>query len=441
MTLPNFSLFYSIPFVGLLLSIATIPLIAPHFWHRNLGKVSAFWATLLLLLLFLNYPSSTINHLLLDSFFNEYLPFTILLSALFIISGGIIIDLGFRGNVLGNIAYLCCGALLAGWIGTMGASMLLIRPLLRANYGRYYLTHLMIFFVWIVGNIGGILTPLGDPPLLLGFLHGVDFFWPLHNLFIPMLLVLFPLLLLFAFIDSYYLRREINFISASHSFYLSGRLNIVLLLFTIFILFVSSTMPSATLSFYDFELSTRQIFRDCSLLGLGWVSWHFTSPNIHIENRFNWEPLLEVIKLFAGIFTTLIPVAAMLSQRHNGAFAPLLKLLEHSDGTPYNFGYFWITGVLSAFLDNAPTYLLFFHLAGGDPVHLMGNWRETLMAISCGAVFMGALSYIGNAPNLVISSVAKQHKILMPSFIMYFLISCLILGPLFALLSWIKWYS
>lgn len=429
------------PFAGLLLSMALLPLLAPTVWHKHMNKIVVLWVLAAMVPMGMNLGITATSHSIAHTIIKEYIPFIALISTLFIICGGIVIDFGHvstKNLPWINLGYLTLGTLLAGWIGTMGASMILIRPLIRANHWRRNYLYLVIAFIWLVANIGGALTPLGDPPLLLGFLHGIDFFWTVKALGPLMLVAITPILLGCWWLDRYYLKRETTVPAATlqqAKFLLLGKSNFGLLALAVGNLLFSNHWPA----WFNFDIlgvavTSNEVIRVAVFGTLMWVSWRYTNPMIHKYNEFIVAPLYEVIVLFIGIFVTLIPVLDILHQPDK--IGPLLRWLYHADGTPNNLAYFWLTGLLSAFLDNAPTYLIFFHLAGGDPHQLMTTLGGTLTAISAGSVFMGAMSYIGNAPNLVIASIARQHQVPMPSFFGYVGISFGILGSLLFIISY-----
>ena len=431
------SILWIIPFVGVLLSIAIFPLVAPHYWHQNFGKVSAFWAILFVVPFLLSIGFSITIYEILHVGLLEYIPFIILLLALFTISGGVQLTGSLVGTPIMNTGIIFIGTVLASWMGTTGAAMLLIRPLLRANKDRKHKVHVVVFFIFLVANIGGSLTPLGDPPLFLGFLKGVDFFWTTKAMFLPMLFLIVSLLIIFYIYDTIQYKKEGNLPMPSNSekIGIKGSFNLLLILGVVFSVLLSGFWkPHIELTLYYVHVELQNIIRDILLLALAYASWKFTSKKIRLANEFTWFPILEVAKLFAGIFITIIPAIAILKAGTSGALALIVNSVS-SDSGPVNHMYFWLTGILSSFLDNAPTYLVFFNTAGGDPQMLMGELSNTLLAISAGAVFMGANTYIGNAPNFMVKSIAESSGIEMPSFFGYFLYSLVILFPLFGLVS------
>ena len=431
------SILWVIPFAGILLSIAIFPLIAPDYWHHNFGKISAFWATLFVLPFMLSQGLSITIYEVLHVGLLEYIPFIVLLLALFTISGGVQLTGSLVGTPIMNTAIIFVGTLLASWMGTTGAAMLLIRPLLRANKDRKYKVHVVIFFIFLVANIGGSLTPLGDPPLFLGFLKGVDFFWTTKAMFIPMLFMVVSLLIIFYIYDSIQYKKEGELPTATSKgkIGLKGSFNLLLILGVVGSVLLSGFWkPHIEFTVYHVHVELQNIIRDILLLCLAYASWKYTAKEIREANEYTWFPIQEVAKLFAGIFITIIPAIAILKAGTEGALAAVINSVS-SDSGPVNHMYFWLTGILSSFLDNAPTYLVFFNTAGGDAQVLMGELSQTLLAISAGAVFMGANTYIGNAPNFMVKSIAESSGIEMPSFFGYFLYSLVILFPLFAIVS------
>ncbi|CAN5402208.1 sodium:proton antiporter [soil metagenome] len=437
----HLGLVWIIPFAGILLSIAIMPLAVPQFWHRHFGKVSAAWAALLIVPFAAIYGVNTAVYEIIHLLLLDYIPFIVLLLALFTVTGGIRIKGNLHGSPSMNTALLAIGTVLAGWMGTTGASMLLIRPVIRANDDRKHKIHVFVFFIFLVSNIGGALTPLGDPPLFLGFLKGVSFFWTTTHLFSEMLVCVIVLLGLFYAIDSYWYRKEGNLKqdpTPASAIGLEGGVNIILLMVVVGVVLASGTWnPGVHFTVFHVTLELQHVLRDLALLGICVLSLRFTSRRVRTANDFTWGPMTEVAKLFAGIFITIAPAIAILKVGQDGAMAPLAALVTNPDGQPNDIWYFWLTGILSSFLDNAPTYLVFFNLAGGDPNLLMGALASTLAAISCGAVFMGANTYIGNAPNFMVKAVVEEAGIRMPSFFGYMAWSCGILVPIFVLLTFI----
>jgi Na+/H+ antiporter NhaD/arsenite permease-like protein len=330
------------------------------------------------------------------------------------------------------------GTVLASFIGTTGASMVMIRPIMRANDDRRHNVHVIVFFIFLVSNIGGSLTPLGDPPLFLGFLRGVDFFWTTTHLLPETLFASGVLLALFFVIDLAIYKKEGRVRpdpTPDNPVRVTGGLNFLLIFIIIAAILMSATTDLGRVTLLGVEIELANALRDLIMIVVTIISLKTTPKANRIENGFSWGPIKEVAKLFAGIFIAIIPVLAMLKAGANGAFAPLVALVTNPDGSANNAAYFWLSGGLSSFLDNAPTYLVFFELAGGDPQQLMTTGALTLTAISAGAVFMGANSYIGNAPNFMVYAIAREGGVRMPSFFGYLLWSGAILIPTFLLLT------
>ncbi len=437
-------LYWVIPFVCMLLSIAIMPLAIPHFWHHHYGKVSAFWALAFLVPATLVYGFPNVSFFAVETIVLEYLPFIILLLSLFTVAGGIRLKGSLVGTPIVNTGILAFGTLIASWIGTTGAAMLLIRPMLRANAHRRFRIHQIVFFIFLVANIGGSLTPLGDPPLFLGFLKGVSFFWTTKYLFVMTIFISVILLAVYFLIDTVLYAKEgkpsprtdVN----AEKFGLDGTVNIIFIGCIVGLVLMSGSVNLGAVHFYGFDVFYQNILRDVLLLVVCALSLKFTSRSCRELNDFNWEPIAEVAKLFIGIFLSMIPALIILRAGEDGALANLIRLVSDENGNPVNYVYFWLTGTLSAFLDNAPTYLVFFNTAGGG---LEGGAKAlmdgvgTLTAISAGAVFMGAVTYIGNAPNFMVRSIAENSGVKMPSFFGYMLWSVGILCPIFVVVTFL----
>ena len=439
------SALWGIPFAGILLSIALCPLWAPSFWHHHFGKLSAAWSLAFLLPFAFVFGWDAAAHSLVHALLAEYLPFIILLTALYTVAGGIFIRGNLHGSPRLNVALLAIGAALASVMGTTGASMLMLRPLLRANDNRIHKVHVVVFFIFIVSNAGGALTPLGDPPLFLGFLQGVDFFWTVGHLWQPTLFLVGVLLALCFVIDSYYYAKEgvlpVDPTPDTRRIGFDGGVNFALLGAVVGLVLLSGFWKSPVVFHVaGAEVGLPGLVRDVGLLLITALSLQCTPPKVHDDNQFSWGPMLEVAKLFAGIFLTIIPVIALLREGLHGPFGAVVAAVTRPDGTPNPAMYFWATGLLSSFLDNAPTYLVFFNTAGGDAQTLMTTLAPTLAAVSAGAVFMGANSYIGNAPNMMVKAIAEQRGVAMPSFFGYMAWSCSILVPLFFVITLI-WFK
>ena len=407
-----------IPFVGLLLSIAILPLVAPHWWedHKHKAWVGLIWAVPILFYLLQHGPTE------LTKTTHEYLAFIALLGSLFVVAGGIVLDGDLRATPAVNTVFLALGAVLANLIGTTGASMVLIRPFLRTNSERRRTAHLPIFFIFLVSNIGGCLTPLGDPPLFLGFLRGVPFLWTLA-LWPEWLAAVGLLLALFYAYDSYWWNQETakaikRDIARVQPLRLRGRRNLICLAGILWAVFLPEPL------------------RELVMVGMGVLGYQWTPADYRKKNAFTFLPIAEVAILFAGIFITMVPALVLLRQHAQ----------EVGMTQPWQF--FWCTGVLSSFLDNAPTYLTFVSLAQGLGVPgpplasagaggglIIGVPEQLLQAISLGAVFMGANTYIGNGPNFMVKAIAEEMKVTMPSFFGYMTYSCTILLPLFVIVT------
>lgn len=436
----SLSLLWGVPFAGILLSIALFPVLAGKFWHHHYPKVSLAWALAFLVPFAAVYGPDVAGAALFAVTALEYLPFIIMLFALFVVSGGIHIGGRLAGTPGVNAAMLAIGTILASFIGTTGAAMLLIRPMIAANATRQRKVHIFVFFIFLVGNIGGSLTPLGDPPLFLGFIKGIDFFWTMKAMAGPMFVTSIILIAAFFVIDSIFYRAEAvagkRNDTAPNRITIEGGINFLFLALVIAAVLLSGIYANlANVKLFGTYVPVESIARNVVLLVIAWAAYRLTPAPLRAKNQFSWEPIREVAILFIGIFVTIIPVIAILAAGTQGAAAEAVRLVSDENGAPVNLMYFWLTGGLSAFLDNAPTYLVFFNLAGGDPATLMGPLSSTLLAISMGAVFMGAFTYIGNAPNFMIKAICEERGIAMPSFFGFIGWSAVFLLPVFALVS------
>jgi Na+/H+ antiporter NhaD/arsenite permease-like protein len=434
---------WALPFIGVLATIAIGPAFR-NVWHDHYGKIAGSWAVLIVAALAIAYGIQTALAAFAHAMLAEYLSFIVLLFALYTVAGGILVTGTLSGTPGSNTLLLAFGTAIASVVGTTGAAMILIRPLLRANEQRRSSVHVVVFFIFLVANVGGALSPLGDPPLFVGFLRGVDFFWTTRHLAVETVLLAGFLLACFYVVDSWFARRDPHSAreepAPPRRIRVRGLVNLVLIgAITGVILVTALWTPSLSINVLDTELALETVARDGLLVLIAILSLLWTREEHRLENGFTWEPIREVAKLFAAIFIAIIPVLAMLRAGEAGAFAPLIDFVASADGAPDPLAYFWVTGFLSAFLDNAPTYLVFFELAGGDPERLMGQMAGILAAISMGAVYMGALTYIGNAPNLMVHAIAEERGLPMPSFFAYFGWACLFLLPPLLLLSLIKW--
>jgi Na+/H+ antiporter NhaD/arsenite permease-like protein len=429
------------PFAALLLAVAVMPLAVSRWWHHhhNKGMLSALLALPVIVYLSLMSPETggqSIRALL--HAVQEYASFIILLGSLYVVAGGVVVRGTLRPGPVRNTLVLAVGAVLANLVGTTGASMLLIRPMLRMNAGRRSLAHVVVFFIFVVSNLGGLLTPLGDPPLFLGFLKGVDFFWTLR-LWPEWLLVNGLVLGVFLVWDTLAFRREkadparpdrlpetlqepVRLAGGYNFLFLVGILAAVLLQAPA----VSSACTAWLGRLFPCpDLTLRFPWGEAVMLTMAGLSLALTPATLRQSNGFTWGPILEVAIVFAGLFVTMVPALAVLQAR------------GHSLGVDQPWQYFWLTGLLSSFLDNAPTYVAFGTMAAGsaDLGRLMHEAPLLLQAVSCGAVFMGANTYIGNGPNFMVKAIADEAGVPTPSFFGYLLYSCLILLPIFGLVT------
>ncbi|RME20921.1 MAG: sodium:proton antiporter [Deltaproteobacteria bacterium] len=433
------SLLWTLPFAGMLLSIAILPMVAGHWWeeHRHQLLVSALWAAPVLAyfgwMIATGHHAEAAEHGLTHAI-EEYVSFIALLGSLFVISGGILLRGDLEGKPVINTAFLAVGAVIANIVGTTGASMLLIRPLLRTNSEREYVKHIPLFFIFLVSNIGGALTPIGDPPLFLGYLRGVPFFWTLEHLWHIWLFPVVVLLVLFFVVDHwFYGKEDIRHRQADKEHLeplaIDGAWNFLLLGGVVASVLLLSPDPEV----HDFR---HYYAREIAMVALAALSVWRTRPEIREGNSFTYGPILEVAALFCGIFLTMIPATMILQAR--GAELGLTE--------PWQ--YFWATGALSSFLDNAPTYVTFAAMAcGAIPECVSAEQLGTLshsevghsllVAISVGAVFMGANSYIGNGPNFMVRAIAEENGYKMPSFFGYIGWAALILIPVFVATTFI----
>jgi Na+/H+ antiporter NhaD/arsenite permease-like protein len=435
----------ALPFAGLLLSIALLPLLAPSFWHHNYARVAAGWSAVLVVPFLLAYRGAAL-HELAHVTVVDYVPFLVLLSALFTIGGGIHVRGGLRGTPAVNTAIIGTGTILASWVGTTGAAMVLVRPLLRANRERRHRSHTIVFFIFLVANIGGGLTPLGDPPLFLGFLHGIPFFWT-FSMWRIVATVAALVLACYVAVDVVQWRREDALVrerpaGPREPLRVEGWHNLGFLGGVVAAVVVSGILRLGEVDLLGVRQQVQNLLRDAVLLLMLAGSWWTTSSQIRAANEYSWEPIREVAILFAGIFATIIPALAMLRAGEHGALAFVIRAVRE----PAHF--FWASGLLSSFLDNAPTYLAFLSTALGrlypgmaEPEaigRLIGEHHAFLQAIATGSVFMGANTYIGNAPNFMVKSIAEEAGVRMPSFFGYIIrYSLPVLIPVFMLATWI----
>jgi Na+/H+ antiporter NhaD/arsenite permease-like protein len=447
----HLSLWSIIPFVGMLLSIAILPLVKGEWWEKHQLHGALFWAFLFLIPFAIAFGLNETVYELMESVVLDYIPFIVLLLGLFVVAGNIHVGGAIAGTTRNNVILLAIGTFFASWVGTTGAAMLLIRPVLRANQWRKYKTHIVVFFIFMVANMGGCLTPLGDPPLFLGYLRGVPFFWTMSNIWPILLMNAVILLVVFVLLDRHFVKREGEEgqaalalqIKASKGMklHLDGAHNIIFLAVIIFAVIINGVIPQID-AFVDangqvigvdvwegIHLGINYFIQIALILAAALGSWCTTKASIREDNDFEWAPITEVAKLFIGIFITMIPALA------------LLRTYGSTLGIDSPLKFFWITGALSSFLDNSPTYVVFLTTAGslgasagvGALTTTVGVVAEDLLlAISAGAVFMGAITYIGNAPNFMVKSISERSGgVKMPSFFGYMGWSCSILIPLF----------
>lgn len=440
-------LWSTLPFLGMLFSIALFPLFAPRFWHHHFGKISAFWALITLIPLMVLYKGNAL-HEFLHIVLADYVPFVILLTALYTVSGNILLRGSLVGTPVVNTIILIIGTVLASWMGTTGAAMLLIRPFMRANQHRKNRTFMVVFFIFIVANIGGSLTPLGDPPLFLGFLRGVPFFWTM-NLLPQMLCAVIILLLIYFLIDTYYYRKEkLHTVSSSEEkepLRIEGYHNFLFLAAIVGAVLMSGLMQWGEVSILGIHITVQDLVRDVVLILVAALSFITTKQEVRHDNSFTWFPMQEVAILFIGIFLTMMPCLKILQAGEDGKLSFIIHTVSH----PYH--YFWVTGLLSGFLDNAPTYLTFLSslvgkfYPGMEPRIAVSSLIKDnvvfLEAISAGSIFFGANTYIGNAPNFMVRSIAEETGTVMPSFFGYMLkYSIPILVPVFILITLIFYW-
>ena len=438
------SLLYCIPFAGILLCIALFPLVMPTWWEEHQAPVVLAWSLAFIIPFVMGFGAHHTAEVVLECIINDYLTFIVLLFGLFCVAGNITLEGDLAGSPRINVGLLLFGTLLSSWVGTTGASMLMVRPIIKMNSWRKRKRHIMIFFIFLISNIGGCLTPIGDPPLLMGFMRGVPFFWSLRLLPI---LAFNAAVLLFVFyhLDMRAYRKDIaegrkpDISKPGTEIRIAGLHNLIFLAAIVVAVLLSGTLPSLPLFrnadgtvrgipiLGEVTLTWPAVIEIAIILASAWLSFRTTSAKVRTENHFTWGAIKEVAILFIGIFITMQP--ALMILKANGASLGL--------DSPYQM--FWATGALSSFLDNTPTYLVFLTTAGslgfteGIATALGTVPAKMLVAISCGAVFMGANTYIGNAPNFMVKSISDENGVRMPSFFGYILWSLGFLIPVFIL--------
>ena len=424
-------LWCSIPFVIMLLVIATGPLIAKKWWGENKNKllVSLFLGVPVIVYMLVNGLSES----LVDTIAYDYVPFMVLLGSLFVITGGIHLSGDIKASPLNNTLFLGVGYILASIMGTTGAAMLLIRPVITTNQERKYTTHTILFFIAAVANCGGLLTPLGDPPLFMLYLRGAEFTWFL-NLFPEWIFTGTLLLLIYYFVDRYYYKKE-DWVDIAEDYIhvepirVSGNINF---LFLIGVVISVAFINKGNIPMMGEEHASiwLKYLREIVLVILTGMSLYYTKSEVRKNNKFTWEPIIEVAYLFLGIFVTMAPTLIWLAK--NAA----------SFGVTEPWQFLYASGTLSSFLDNTPTAVAFYDLAHGLPVALSGTTMVAgvpeilLKAICVGAVFFGSMTYIGNGPNFMVKSIAEESGIKMPSFFAYmWRFSLIVLLPIYILVQ------
>lgn len=440
----NIPMWLVVPFAGLLLCIAVFPLVKPEWWEKNQPWAVAFWSILFIIPYAVLYGVPSATETVLECIINDYLTFIVLLFGLFCVAGNITLEGDLAGSPRVNTIMLAIGTLLSSCIGTTGASMLLVRPIIKMNAWRKRKSQIMIFFIFMISNMGGCLTPIGDPPLLMGFTRGVPFTWSL-KLFPILLFNMVVLCIIFYLIDRLNYRKDIaegcrpDLSKAGTEVKFEGGHNVIFIVMIVAAVILSGVLPTLPV-FKNAEGAVRgiKVFEDVTftfpamieiaiILLAAWLSFKTTKKEIRVKNHFTWGAIKEVAILFVGIFITMQPALKILTAK--GASLGITE--------PYQM--FWITGALSSFLDNTPTYLVFLTTAGtlgattGIATTVGMVTEKLLTAISCGAVFMGAVTYIGNAPNFMVKSISDENGVRMPSFFGYMLWSIGILVPVFIL--------
>lgn len=432
-TLTGLNLGWGVPFVGVLLSIALGPLIAPKIWHHHIGKVCFFWSAIIIAAMI--YYLGVWGGLKTTGgiFVHHYVPFVLMVGGLYVMASGVNITISCRPSPAANTVFLGIAALFSSIMGTTGASMVFIRPFLVLNKNRQARAHQVIFFIFLVCNIGGSLTAVGDPPLFLGFLEGIPFFWSFFGIG-PLFLVVFSYLLISFFgLDYMHWRRESATLKSKNGpvkIKVTGWIHGGLMIVAIIGMIICGHMDLGNLGW------VQDAARDLILLMCSGISfWVQRRPKNAKDTNGFWEPIQEIAFVFAAIFITAHPVLEILKEGPNGALAALAHIVTDGRGQPVPSLYFWVSGLLSSVLDNAPTYLVFFELAGGDAATFLSSKSLILSAFSAGAVFMGAMTYIGNAPNFMVKSISQSAGIPMPHFFHYIGWSAVWLLPIFGIVS------
>ncbi|CAO5680730.1 MAG: hypothetical protein HEEMFOPI_00552 [Holosporales bacterium] len=416
-----------LPFIILLISISVFPSFLPKLWHRVENFIFVILSFSALACVYHFSTFSTTAEKFVHVLEYEYVPFVVIIYTLYTIGTGLKITLSGNPTPFKNALFLFCGGILSNFIGTTGASVLLIYPFLKWNAKKNHKTHLVMFFIFIVSNIGGSLTPLGDAPLFIGYLQGIPFSWSFFNLLKISLFIQVLLLSIFMMIDFYKNKNDDKgVVFEKFSIQIIGKTQLILIPIVLLILV-----------YIDNE-KTFTFLKEFLLLCVCLISYGIDKKCYHLlSKKAHWSPVLEVARVFLAIFITLMPISIILKAGTEGPFSFILNQ-ANVNGVPDPKLYFWFSGIFSAFLDNAPTYLLFYKMIGPFTAEaIMNQFNNTLIAISCSTIFFGALTYIGNAPNFMIKNIAKQHTIAMPSFLVYFLWASAILVPVFYIVQYL----
>lgn len=438
------SILLIVPFLAMLLSLAAIPLIAPVFWKKRYYAIPLFWSIVAVAWISIEQGAAISISSVIKILLEQYLPFFFVLFTLFTITSGIKIDGRLGGTPALNTILLLIGSVLSSVIGTTGAAIVLLRPLLSSNALRKYKVHTIIFFIFLVGNIGGSLTPIGNPPVLMGFINNIDFFWPFFFLFLPTSFSICLLLGVYYGIESFlYIRENKTTLRRERAIVrVHGWFNVLLLCAAMSAVLLSKLSLGTAFHFSTVMIPLAELIEIMLLAVIALLSFILTKKEIRRENRFSWHPIIEVGIVFAGIFITITPIIAMLRAGSNGPCLFLFNSLSSIDGHPKNSMYYWVSGLVSAFIDSAPAYMVFFNTASAQcgnalsSAHFMMNENSaTLVALTAGSSFMGALSYIGNAPNMIVRAIAEENGIIMPSFSGYMLWAFIILIPVFIIVQ------
>ncbi len=430
------SLLWALPFAGIILSMSFMPLMCPQFWEKYSGYIPLGWTIIYLTAVYFLFSPSHAFNAICHPLLSDYVSFIVQIATLYIVAGGIYINFPNGKGPIFNTIFLAFGSLLAGWIGTTGASMLLIRPFLRSNQKRKHKVHLVMFFIFLVANIGGVATPLGDPPLFIGFLKGVDFFWFIKHLYPFLFGTIFGLCALFYVVDSYLFKKETGHFEFSRDnavFEIKGFRNLMLLILVLLTVILCEF--DGTFKFLGEDYKYSSFLRNVILCLISLISMKATHKVVRENNEFTMAPIKEVAEFFIAIFITVAPILSILEKGTKGPLASIFHWIA-PNGEFVLDKCFWASGLLSSLLDNAPTFLIFFHMTSGNAVELMTTKAAILASFSIATVFMGGLTYIGNAPNLMIRSISTANGIKMPSFLGYLVWSAGILVPVLFIVSW-----